>query len=90
MEPDAPVTAGMLREFVLSIALKLEQLRTDMHRSVDAFRLEMQEEFRRLHSRIDRLEDRLLLHDRTLTTTTRLAGLTAGVALAVSLFALLR
>ena len=86
-----------VRNFALNINANIEELRTDMHRSFDAFRLEMQEEFRRLHGRMDRLDDRLddrlLLQDRALQGTTRLAwgmaGL-AGLAGAVVLFALLR
>lgn len=79
-----------LRTFVLNINANIEQLRSEMHRAFDAFRAEIAEEFRRVHTRIDRLDERLLVHERALLTTARLVGLTAGLALAVSLFALLR
>jgi hypothetical protein len=89
MDAQEPLTAAMLREFVLTIDLKLEQLRT-----------EMQTEFGRLHTtlarletltrehegRLNRIEQRLnRIEDRLLFT-----ALTAGVALAGALFALLR
>lgn len=94
--PELP-TAAQLREFVLQSDLNTAHLRADIHHAFDTFRTEMQAEFGRVHARFDavdqrfgRLDERLLLHERTLLTTTRLAWLMAGLALALSTNALLR
>lgn len=60
MEPDAPATAGMLREFVLTLDLKLEQIRT-----------EIATEFGRVHARLERLDTRMEDHDRRLSRIER-------------------
>lgn len=114
MEPDAPVTAGMLHEFVRHIDDRLEALRTEMRegfarvdtrfdhveRRFDQVETRfaqierrfdhVETRFAHLDQRLGRMDDRFLLYDRRFLTTTLLSFFTAGVALAVSLFALLR
>lgn len=100
MEVEAPVTAGMLREFVAHMDRRLDTLHLEMRdgfahvatrfEQVDRRFEQVDRRFEQVDRRFDRLEERLLAHDRALLSTTRYTVLTAGVALAVSLFALLR
>lgn len=87
--PETTVTAAMLREFVLSLDLKLEQFRTAMHTEFGTVHatLARLETLGHAHgSRLDRLDQRLDRLDNRLLFT----ALTAGIALAVGGFALLR
>jgi hypothetical protein len=89
VEPTEPVTAAMLREFVLTIDLKLEQLRTEMHTEfgkVHATLARLETVGHEHSGRFDRLEGRLGHIDNRLLFT----ALTAGIALAGAFFALLR
>lgn len=71
MEPEAPATAAQLREFVLHIDLKLEQLRTEMTTAIATLRTEMVTEFGRIHARLERIETRMDDHDRRLSRIER-------------------
>lgn len=93
MESPELSPALLMREFVMHIDRQIADLRTEMRQGfqqIDTRFDQVDRRFEQVDRRFDRLDERLLVHDRALLTNTRLAWMTAGVALVVSLIALWR